>query len=269
MPTRRRKKRAPRAQKTAAPVDSPRSRSTHQLPDVPGLSADDAVGSSSDALAALEQSTTGAANDDAGDDAGTSPTSAASASSETANTTQPSNPAESGEPDRDRSPGKGAAASGKKHDRPKPIALEAREYKGMAQSELRNALVIEKRRNAELTRRLEVESPVAQAAMDKDMQIAIGETFGFVGDGAALVSGYPECKLPKTARERLGEVWAPIVRKYLAEHAEHFPLYVALSATGAIVFDRAVAVKDAHDERKAEAERQKKAPPAMSPAPAA
>jgi len=218
-------------------------------------------GSSDAALAALEQSAAPAPDDDEGSGKSSltsaeRPARDVEAAPPTAHTAERDSPAAS----------KGAAASAKSgtstaakpSKAPKPIALEAKELRGLQVAELRALLVAERRRTSELTERLEKESPIAQAAIDEELKEGLAETATILSEGVAFLTDEPEAKLPPDTAKRLGRVWAPIVTRYAAEHAEYIPLANAIVATVAAVMDRAAAVKEARALRKELADERRK-----------
>lgn len=246
MAARKRRRRGGRAAKPSeisAGASSPADHSPAALP-LPELAQ--SIGSSDDAIAALERS----ADEPAPEHTSDSPT---SGDALTGSATATAHNVSAETTARDRSePAKAAPTSEKKtkrDDRPKPIALEAKELRGLQVAELRALLVAERRRNTELTERLEKESPIAQAALDEDLQQGIAETFTLASEGIAFVLDEKDAKLPATTAERLGRVWAPIAKRYLGEHADKIPIGIAIVATLEAIVERAAAVKEARELR--------------------
>lgn len=138
----------------------------------------------------------------------------------------------------------------------KGVSLTGNAFNGLNRDQLRTMTAHQANEIADLKSQLRRQDRAAAEPLLKpeDLQEALGETFGLIGELAAMKFG-DDVQLLEDERERLGRVWSTPLAKIVEKFTETDPanaslitsVLIAAGCTGGIVMRKARAVKRRRD----------------------
>lgn len=130
-------------------------------------------------------------------------------------------------------------ATPRKRGRPPGSRNRGKSPRGISKAE---AIARAERAEAELARRVSSDSPEYQQEI-AGLAVAIGGTVGAIVDMTAPAPA----RLTDEERQRLGELWAPVLHPYLGALGNAAPWVMAVVGTGQIALSKVQAIREARE----------------------